>query len=289
MPIPTPVYSTNTPTTRPKRTPTNLPTTRTIRSPTNSPTSRPKRSPTNSPTIHPTDAPIVSTTKNPTKLPTHFPTSKPTKKPSTIPSRSPTESPSTKVPTQSPSFVRRPSEAPSISPIEIVTTAPTGQCNLTNESRTQQIQSIVRNISLEKDLADPISPQSRALEWIINGDSLRVCPQNARELIQRYVLAVFYFSVGGGSWDECNAPLDLSDPDEVEKANDDCTILASKYPGDIFGSKAWLTPTTECEWGGLSCYSNTSECPSCLGQISFGTCIIFRRFFRIFSQLLTLD
>ncbi len=130
---------------------------------------------------------------------------------------------------------------------------------------------IINAVSNQDDLSDPESPQSLASDWIINNDSLRLCPQKEKDLIQRYVAAVFYYSVGGDTWNECSSPSDLGDFDEIEKANDDCTIESNFAPGDVSGSDAWLTPITECEWGGVSCTSSDDiQCPLCINQISFG-------------------
>lgn len=202
----------------------------------------------------------ASTNAPSSNIPTERPTSSldsneivsPPTKPITESTRAPSAFPITASPTKSPSM------------------APTGNCNLTSERRKEMIRNILFKVSLETDMTDPRSPQSRALDWIVNKDSLRLCPKNQKELVQRYVAAVFYYSAGGGSWDECNAPMDFNDPNELDKANDNCNIRASSFPGDVFGTNAWLTPTNECEWGGLSCLPESSECSMCIDQISFG-------------------
>jgi len=92
------------------------------------------------------------------------------------------------------------------------------------------------------------TPQNEAADWLINLDELRLCPE-ADDLIQRYVLAVFYYSTRGNQWLECSAP-DFEDPIAIDTdtANADCTIVVDDGESD-----AWLTPSSECNWGGVIC------------------------------------
>jgi len=83
-------------------------------------------------------------------------------------------------------------------------------------------------------------------------------------------MAVFYFSTDGGTWNECNAASDVCDPLEVAKANANCTVLANGI--DVFrinviqGTDSWLSPSSECLWGGLACRNDTL----CMDRIEFG-------------------
>lgn len=95
------------------------------------------------------------------------------------------------------------------------------------------------------------TPQNSAYNWLLNEDSAFLCPQSPN-LIQRYVLAVHYFSTRGNRWFQCSAPTDLQDPELVAQANDACTIVAT--PGTrLDNSYAWLTGVSECQWGGIAC------------------------------------
>jgi len=82
-------------------------------------------------------------------------------------------------------------------------------------------------------------------------------------------MAVFYFSTGGGSWNECNAPSNFSDPITIDQANASCSLIADGR--DLFnlptvlGSDAWLSPSNECFWGGLACINDTL----CMDRIEF--------------------
>lgn len=171
-------------------------------------------------------------------------TSNPTKRPTPPPSNMPTP-----LPTDEPTM--EPSNNPPAAPLP---------CGMSAAERSEQIINV-----LGVDSSDPDSPQSLALDWITNNDGLFLCPDNNNALIQRYVAAVFYYSIGGGTWNQCNAPRDLNDLAAVEKANDECNARANTFPDLTGGSNAWLSPSSECEWGGLACYPNGS-----IGEVSFG-------------------
>jgi len=126
---------------------------------------------------------------------------------------------------------------------------------------------------------NPASPQSLALDWIINHDKMMICPQdlNTCHTIQRYVLAVFYFSTQGFQWTSCSAPKDYDCDEEIAKANDGCDrIVTRHYSNDRIGSldsNAWLTSAHECEWGGVACHGKnpSPELGHCLDQLDFET------------------
>eukprot|EP00957_Ditylum_brightwellii_P094097 7164037-Ditylum_brightwellii.AAC.1 len=80
-------------------------------------------------------------------------------------------------------------------------------------------------------------------------------------------MAVFYYSADGDSWNECNAPTDVTDPVAVDNANSNCDILADgpdPFDIDTFtGTDAWLTPSYKCFWGGIAC-CNSTNCVDCI-------------------------
>lgn len=94
------------------------------------------------------------------------------------------------------------------------------------------------------------SPQNMALDWLINKDAMYSCPED-ENLVQRYVVAVFYYSSIGDEWLQCSAPDELENPDSIEKANANCNIEDESPDGG--GTDAWLTPVSECQWAGLAC------------------------------------
>ena len=94
-----------------------------------------------------------------------------------------------------------PSSAPSLSP----SLAPTS-------IEFSELFEKIANASLDDGaaLSDPSSPQYKALRWLSNNSN--VDNYSDLERIQRYVLAVIYFSTNGGSWQQKDGWL--SDKDE---------------------------------------------------------------------------
>ncbi len=103
-------------------------------------------------------------------------------------------------------------------------------------------------ISDEEALDTEGTPQNEAFQWIVGGDPSYLCP-NDPMLSQRYSLAVFYYSTNGNRWTQCEAPVDASDEEQVEEANQRCDL----EPLPDSGSNAWLTPGSECDWAGVVC------------------------------------
>jgi hypothetical protein len=118
----------------------------------------------------------------------------------------------------------------------------------------------IRAVSNPTDVDTPGTPQNLAADWLINEDSLYVCPQDPF-LLQRYAMAVFYYSTRGDRWSECSAPSNFTDPASIELANESCTIAV---PGTGMG--AWLTPVSECDWAAVACDNSTAVI-----RIDFGT------------------
>ena len=97
-------------------------------------------------------------------------------------------------------------------------------------------------------------------------DDLHTC-----HTIQRYVLAVFYFSTSGFQWTECSGPKLYCEEENI-KASLACNRTVTRHNSNdrigSLGTEAWLTPSHECEWGGLACHGeNTPELAQCLDQI----------------------
>jgi hypothetical protein len=89
----------------------------------------------------------------------------------------------------------------------------------------------IAELSGEGMLDDLESNQAKALQWIIYTDALQVCPEDSN-VLQRYILAILYFSTNGDAWNECTQARETI-----------CT-------GEPF-----LSGTNECQWGGISCDS----------------------------------
>lgn len=71
---------------------------------------------------------------------------------------------------------------------------------------------ILDRVSDSEIFLNPLSPQSRAKAWVLSG--------NGPATVQRYILAVIYFSLQGDGWRQ---------------------------------RKGWLNPISECYWKGITC------------------------------------
>lgn len=101
-------------------------------------------------------------------------------------------------------------------------------------SRLNDMLSYAATISDPATLEDESSPQFRAATWVADEDLVRAkeggSVKDDVQLLQRYVLAVFYFSTGGDNWEECSRVLT-------------CNVGFS-----------WLEGTqNECLWHGVRC------------------------------------
>ena len=201
------------------------------------------------------------------------------------PSRKPTPCPSNEtaaiVSTPEPTTAT-PSTSPSVSPSEKPTDLPSSApsypypCGVLPCDRASDLKEFYSTISDPATFDNPASPQALALDWITNHDSMMICPNdsNTCHTVQRYVMAVFYFSTEGYQWSSCSAPKDYQCAAEIAKANAGCDVtVTSHYSSDRIGaldSKAWLTPAHECSWGGVACWGeNVPALETCLDQIDF--------------------
>jgi hypothetical protein len=84
------------------------------------------------------------------------------------------------------------------------------------------LKAFIESVSLDGGaaLSDPLAPQYRALAWLDSNENLEDYPE--WKIIQRYTLAVFYYSTSGENWtvsdswltdeDECTWVSDASSP-----------------------------------------------------------------------------
>ena len=124
-------------------------------------------------------------------------------------------------------------------------------------------------------LKDNTSPQGTAYLWISEADDAGLSA-NDPTLIQRYVLATFYFATGGGrttaTWKVCSAVPQHSDASiknvfQVRCVFDNGTTICASREAFInctndspalagTNSKRWLSSVSECQWFGVSCDQN---------------------------------
>jgi len=207
--------------------------------------------PSSGPTSKPTPAPTTTTPK-PTEPPTAKPSSSPTVSsaptvtgqtppPTSVPTKSPTAAPTTPAPTQSPSASPTVSSAPSSAPT-------TEECGIPEEDRIAGILAALDAVADPDLIRNNDFPQGLATTWLIEEDGYRICPGDEK-LIQRWVLAVVYFSTGGDDWFQCS---------QNPAANDIC---GAEDP--FVGEDRFLSTTNECTWAGISCIDG------CVTEIEF--------------------
>jgi hypothetical protein len=143
--------------------------------------------------------------------------------------------------------------------------APTA-CGIGRDERRSRITETIELISSSEDLQDPDSPQSKAKEWMLEIDEFDVFCADACSkfqfgagVFQRYSVAVFYFATNGDSWITCGGESDDCIPTLTNIDRDDNVPV-------FFDNEFWLSNSSECLWGGLSCKVATK----CLDRIEFG-------------------
>ena len=106
--------------------------------------------------------------------------------------------------------------------------------------------------------ADEAKAHSKALDWLLHDDPMQL-PPDAKNLMQRYVLAVFYFQTTvRGPWRSCNPPVIGSN--ETHECG--FHLLKWSWPELVFDtvpSNRWLGKTHECEWAGITCVDDSIQ------------------------------
>jgi hypothetical protein len=143
------------------------------------------------------------------------------------------------------------SDYPSESPTTPPTAVPTlSKCpGITAAERVAQILAILDEVANAAEIRDDTLAQGQATEWLINEDSYQICPDNPK-IIQRWSMAVMYFSTGGDDWFQCSAG-----------GADNC----GRQNPFRRGADRFLAASNECEWAGIACYKG------CVTEIVFGT------------------
>lgn len=215
-----------------------------------SPSSAPSVSFAPTTSVAPSVGPSVNTTDIPTKSPAAPATAGPG--PSDVPSSSPSVAPTNPGPvilTAAPvtSNITIDSSAPTPSPMNLT-------CNgITEEERIQQILALLDEVANPDDIRDVSTPQGKATTWIIEQDMFNACPDAIDcTFIQRWSLAVIYFSTNGDDWFECSANPNASDP---------CGTVRP-----FRGKERFLSAGTECDWAGITC-----NIQGCVTEIVYGT------------------
>mmetsp|Transcript_20352 Transcript_20352/g.48391 ORF Transcript_20352/g.48391 Transcript_20352/m.48391 type:complete len:551 (+) Transcript_20352:425-2077(+) len=225
----------------------------------------PSKAPSNS--VEPSTSPSVSTMPSMTPSVSVEPSTNPSV--STMPSSSPSvsdqpsSSPSiNSAPTTAtdfPSVSSQPSAGPTVSvePSQAPSIPGTSTPTLTNcpgIDENERIAAILRVLlaaTNSSSLTDITTPQGLATFWILDQDEFQACPDDPK-LVQRWALAVMYYSTEGDFWDEC------FDGDV------NCGIVDETRP-EFDGADPFLAPVNECTWAGITCNSTTL----CVTRIEF--------------------
>jgi len=86
--------------------------------------------------------------------------------------------------------------------------------------------------------------REKALQWIVHEDLFQLKP-DAHNMLQRYILAVFYYQTSQKqSWPNCQPP----------SSSDRIFCYYRFHSRDEFAMR-WLSSTDECQWAGISCHS----------------------------------
>jgi hypothetical protein len=230
------------PSDEPSLSPSSLPSLESSTLPTIQPSDQPSMSPSTSPTKQPSDEPSISPSSLPSlessTLPTIQPSDEPSDNPTSHPNSEPSETPSSgpsSLPSLQPSStpVAAPSAVPSAS--DTVTANDCADLSITDRA-TAIYQRLVHEfqygnneIVVSSNIAAnntnlKSSYQQLAYDWIVNTDEQVNCP-NTTKLMQRYVLAAFWFACDGEGW----------------------TMKEEQ-------SNQFLSATVdECQWYGISC------------------------------------
>lgn len=201
--------------------------------PSDAPSDVPSGAPTDTPTTAPSRSIPVLTTPAPTipNAATAAPTDAPVAAPLTD---SPTSQPSAAVGTL---FTPSPTAAPT-----------TSDCRIPEEQRIIEILAQLDAAADPLDVRNTAIPQGKATTWLLLDDDYHICPDDPK-VVQRWALAVIYYSTNGDSWFQCS-----SNP----TANDACG-----FDAPFVGDARFLSGVFECLWAGISCIDG------CVTEIEF--------------------
>jgi hypothetical protein len=116
---------------------------------------------------------------------------------------------------------------------------------------------IVRNIpSIADKLQNPTNPYSKALHWLKFDDPHQLEPKKSRTILQRFLMAYFYFATAvDQDWENCPPKTTSTSGNGVSSSY--CREFTySKYTGTVqkkVSPVGWLSNKSECAWPGVTC------------------------------------
>ena len=169
---------------------------------------------------------------------------------------------------------------------ETTADASDSKCSMSPSQYETTLRQLILTITPQDVLDTTTSSQSKAFHWLTHEDAISppLCPPSldnvhvdggyarAVLLLERYVMAAFYYATNGDEWKECSANTMnnntctrtiTAQSSEVlsfviEQAfNDESSTTTTTEHGRKIGTKSWLSDTPTCDWGGLGC-SHTS-------------------------------
>ena len=185
--------------------------------------------------------------------------SQPTKAPSPPTPTPPTPTPPTPTPptptppTPTPPTPTPPTPTPPTPTPPTPTPSPTDCCGLPPGTRRQQLFDLFSDVSNPEDITATGTPQNLAFEWLVEDDEYCVCPNNPKA-VQRYVMAVYYYSTDGDQWVNCGADSAVCLPNGTFNNGIE---TSGCYPG---AEARWLSNVTECQWCGGLCEAANNTC-----------------------------
>jgi hypothetical protein len=212
----------------------------------------PSVAPTGAPSDSPSESPSTAFSNAPSHVPTSVPVVTPVAPPVAAPITPPIVPPvaaPVAPPVVAPTVIAPTVIAPVIPPVvepPTITTCP----GITEQERISQILAILDAVADPDDIRDNNTPQGLATTWLIAQDGFKVCPDYPK-LVQRWTLAVMYFSTDGNAWFQCSAR---------PGATDNC---GSESPFEA--KRRFLSSGSECDWAGISCIDG------CVTQVEYGT------------------
>ena len=111
------------------------------------------------------------------------------------------------------------------------------------KARELEMSGLLTGLSSNESIANPSSAQYKAKEWILSEDNSGLDPKNDKNrIIQRYALAVLYYSTGGDRW---------------------------IYQGNFMSSNH------ECDWNFVKCAINDTVTGLEIGECIWKSCLFF--------------
>ena len=108
---------------------------------------------------------------------------------------------------------------------------------ITIAKREELILSILNDVTPESEILSVGTSQNKAFNWLVNIDELKLCPNRNVDIVQRFVLAITYYSLGGDDWLMCSAL-----PNSNDTGNTTC-----------IDQERHLSKANVCDWLNITC------------------------------------